>query len=61
MAIIINNGCEGKLCSTCKKWKPLEDFSRDRTHGSLQGGRHCRCKKCHRDVYRKKVASKVII
>jgi len=40
-------GVLGKKCSTCGQWKPLEEFPKDRTHGSLQGGRHCQCKQCH--------------
>lgn len=48
MAIITKHGIDGKVCSTCKKWKALDDFPRDRTHGASQGGRHCRCKACHK-------------
>ena len=40
------SGVDGKVCSTCHRWKPLDDFPRDRTHGPLQGVRHCRCKAC---------------
>lgn len=49
MAIIIKNGIKGKVCSTCRKWKPLDEFPTDPTHGDSQGGRHCRCKECHRN------------
>lgn len=38
MSILTNNGVDGKVCSTCHRWKPLDDFPRDRTHGPLQGG-----------------------
>jgi len=48
MAIIIKNGLEGKVCSTCRVWKPLIEFPLDSSHGPSQGGRHCRCKECHR-------------
>ncbi len=48
MAIIMREGVRGKICSTCKQWKPLDDFPTDPTHGKSQGGRHCRCKSCHR-------------
>lgn len=48
MAIVIKHGIKGKVCSTCRKWKPLDDFPTDPTHGASQGGRHCRCKECHR-------------
>lgn len=47
MAIIIKNGIKGKVCSTCKKWKPLSEYHRDSSHGDSQGGRHCRCKSCY--------------
>jgi hypothetical protein len=48
MAIIVKAGIEGKKCSTCHTWKPLKEFSTDPTHGTSQGGRHCRCKECHK-------------
>ena len=48
MAIIVKNGIEGKKCSTCHERKVLNEFPTDPTHGPLQGGRHCRCKECHR-------------
>lgn len=37
-------GIDGKVCSTSRRWKELEKFPGDRTHGPLQGFRHCRCK-----------------
>ncbi len=37
MAIITRNGTDGKVCSTCDQWKPLQEFPRDRTHGATQG------------------------
>ena len=40
------NGVQGKVCSTCKEWKPLGEFPTDPTHRPSQGGRHCRCKEC---------------
>ncbi len=48
MAIIVKNEIEGKVCSTCRIWKPLVDFPTDPTHGPTQGARHCRCRECHR-------------
>ena len=42
------NGVPGKVCSTCGKWKSLDDFPTDPRHPPSQGGRHCRCKECHR-------------
>src|SRR5581483_1959284 len=44
----IRNGIQGKVCSTCKQWKLLDAFPTDPTHPLSQGGRHCRCKNCHR-------------
>jgi hypothetical protein len=38
MAIVVNNGIEGKIYSTCNQWKPLTDFPTDRTHGQSQSG-----------------------
>lgn len=55
MAIIVQNGISGKICSTCKVWKPLDDFPRDRTHGPTQGGRHCRCKACHSELRKQRL------
>ena len=46
--IILKNGIEGKVCSTCRVSKPLSEYYRDRSHGPSQGGRHCRCKICYK-------------
>ncbi|MBZ5678572.1 MAG: hypothetical protein LAO24_00555 [Acidobacteriia bacterium] len=51
------NGIRGKVCSTCRLWKPLDAFSTDPTHPASQGGRHCRCKECHRKIATKKRAA----
>ncbi len=51
------NGIRGKVCSTCKQWKALADFPTDPTHPPTQGGRHCRCKECHRKTAAKKTAA----
>src|SRR6266849_3384491 len=51
------NGVQGKVCSTCKKWKTLDAFPTDPTHPPSQGGRHCRCKECHRKIAEKKRAA----
>jgi hypothetical protein len=48
MALSMREGIIGKVCSTCRTWKPLGEFPPDRTHGASQGGRHCRCRACHR-------------
>lgn len=44
------NGIRGKVCSTCRTWKPLDDFPTDPIHRASQGGRHCRCKECHKNA-----------
>ena len=61
MAVITRDGVEGKGCSNpeCRKWKPLSDFPTDPTHGPTQGGRHCRCKECHREAYKRRRASRL--
>jgi hypothetical protein len=46
----IRDGVEGKICSGCREWKPLDDFPADPTHPPSQGGKHCRCKECHRNA-----------
>ena len=48
------NGTQGKVCSTCNQWTPLDLFPTDPTHPPSQGGRHCRCKECHRKRAAKK-------
>src|SRR5260370_41189925 len=53
----IRNGIQGKVCSTCKQWKPLDAFPTDPTHPPTQGGRHCRCRECHRKMSAKKRAA----
>lgn len=35
MAIITKGGVHGKVCSTCRQWKPLDHFHRDASHGDL--------------------------
>jgi hypothetical protein len=57
MAVITKSGIEGKVCSTCRKWKRIEDFPRDRTHGPKQGFGHCRCKACHKAAYQARKAA----
>lgn len=48
MALETRNGIVGKVCSSCKGWKPLDGFYRDGSHGATQAGRHCRCKECYK-------------
>ena len=50
MAIIEKNGVKGKTCPTCRSWKSLDAFPIDPAKGVTQGGRHCRCRACHRLV-----------
>ena len=35
---------EGKSCTKCKIWKPIDEFHRAR---NASGGRHCWCRTCH--------------
>ena len=51
MAVIQRKGVDGKVCSTCRDWKPLAEFPSDRTHRPSQGFKHCRCTACHRAAY----------
>lgn len=48
--IISVNGVDGKHCTVCGMWKPLDDFPHDRTHGQSQGGKHCQCKRCQSEI-----------
>jgi len=49
------NGVEEKLCSACRKWKPLTDFSPGgASHEGSEGGRHCECKACNAARHRKR-------
>ena len=54
MAVTSRNGIRGKICSACRDWKPLTEFPPDPSKGSSQGGRHCRCRACHREAARKR-------
>ena len=47
MAVTKQTGVNGKVCSSCRTWKPLSDFYADASHGKSQGGKHCRCKICY--------------
>ena len=46
MAIIKKDGIEGKECSCCRTWKPLDDYYDNAGHPPSQGGKHCTCKEC---------------
>jgi hypothetical protein len=35
-----------------RNWKTHDDLLNDRTHAESQGGKHSRCKECHREVSR---------
>lgn len=45
----MQNGIEGKVCSHCKIWKPLDDFYNDKSKSESQGKKHCVCKECHKN------------
>jgi hypothetical protein len=54
MKLRMRNRIQEKLCSTCKTWKALTDFSPGgESHQGSEGGVHCECKPCnakrHRD------------
>lgn len=40
----------GKICSTCRLWKPLESFNR---RSSAPDGRQWRCRACSAEYYRR--------
>lgn len=52
------NGVIRKLCSTCKVWKPLTDFSPGgETHRrGTEGGVHCECRSCNAGRHRHRYA-----
>jgi hypothetical protein len=55
------NGVDGKICSTCRQWKPLSAYHDDRTSPPSQGGKHCRCKECHeKDAAKRRARSREI-
>jgi hypothetical protein len=55
MATSVRNGVEGKVCSCCRMWKPLQDFSPGgKSHGRSQGGRHCECRACNAARHRRR-------
>ena len=46
---------QGKVCTKCGVWKPLEEFNKDKTH---KDGRRSDCKECQKE-YRAKNNSKI--
>lgn len=48
------DGIEGKVCTKCGEWKPLEDFYR---HNSACDKLTCRCKQCIRQAQNSKRGS----
>lgn len=50
MTVVVMNGIDGKVSSTCEQWKPLMQFPTDRSKGPAQGYRHCRSRSCHASV-----------
>lgn len=61
MAIEMRLGKEGKECSSCRGWRPLTAFFRDRTHGDSQAGRHCRCKDCYKHGRKKQALQRALV
>jgi len=49
MAIVIRDGVEGKICSACKAWKPVEAYSRQQRS---RDGYQANCKVCSSVRYR---------
>ena len=43
MAIEVRDGVDGKVCATCKEWRPLDAFNR---HSLSADGRQPRCRRC---------------
>ncbi|GEM_PF-2691923 len=55
MAIIDRDGIPGKVCSKCKSWQPLTEFSPKVVRGVPHGDGHQPwCKSCHRKRARSK-------
>jgi len=46
MAIEIRKGIEGKVCSGCGEWKPLNEFYNETAKGASQGQKQNICKEC---------------
>jgi hypothetical protein len=61
VAIEVRAGTEGKVCSSCCKWKPLTDFYKDSSQLPSQGGRHCRCKPCFKGGRKAQAARAVVL
>jgi hypothetical protein len=54
----IVNGITQKLCSCCKKWKPLSAFSPGgRNKSDSEGGKHCECRECNAARHRRRYAA----
>jgi len=54
--IRVRNGVTEKLCSACKVWKPLTDFSPGgKSHQrASEGGVHCECRECNAARHRRR-------
>ena len=53
------NGVTEKLCSACRVWKALSDFSpggKSHQRGS-EGGVHCECRECNAARHRQRYAA----
>lgn len=49
MAIIYQDGKPGKICTKCKTWKPVEQFSK---RSKRLDGYNSHCKECHNAINR---------
>jgi hypothetical protein len=56
--IRVRNGVKEKLCSACKRWKPLTNFSPGgKSHQTAsEGGVHCECRDCNAGRHRRTYA-----
>ena len=54
--IRVRNGVREKLCSACKIWKPLTDFSPggESHQRASEGGVHCECRDCNAARHRRR-------
>jgi hypothetical protein len=57
--IRVRNGVTEKLCSKCKAWKPLTDFSPggESHKRASEGGVFCECRGCNAARHRRRYAA----
>lgn len=46
MAIIKQDGVNGKVCSICNRWKSLDKYYNEKAKGKAQGGKQNVCIAC---------------